>query len=140
MEVNIPSTMRDAITKALKELESSLQLSDENLDNAGGEPKEATPASKVVEALFDAYDKAYQEIFRLLAYDAWPRFRKSRFWKEVRHRLSENAVLCSVLVDCDLLAAVLGPRQDGDARDFGCARDGGRRQRGARRAAAGGAR
>lgn len=70
MEVNIPAKMRDEITKALKALESTLESK-----------QDTDVVAPAMRTLADAYRLAFDEIRRLLARDAWPRFRHSRYWQ-----------------------------------------------------------
>lgn len=97
LAVNIPAKHRAAIQQFLEAYEACIGEVRELLHQVDNPRKSFTlPAASVVqltpilEQLANAYSDAYFEIRRLLVQDSWPRFRLSRYYKQVRGaRLSQ---------------------------------------------------
>lgn len=89
LEVNIPARMRDAITPALSNFETIVQ-------NA---PHENGSIDLPLQNLADGFRHAFDEIRRLLARDAWPRFRRSRYWQVYSSLIDLDARLTSAVLE-----------------------------------------
>ena len=111
MEINIPSRRRDHIQRQIAEFREVLGRSDSG--SALGDHALATKqldaaslhqATNQLGTLMNAYSEAYTDIVRLLARDCWPRFKASRFYKEVMCLYSAESSMIQMTIDTLSLA------------------------------------